>query len=188
MISASLLRTGMAFRYQDQSYMILLAEYHSGQGQMGGANHLRMRNLSSGALWEHSFRADLKLEELPSERRTFEFLYEDRDACVFMDPENYEQLEIPKSTVGDLARFLEAGARLPIDFVEGSPIGVVFPDAMDGRVEDTHPPTHGPDSNWKPAVLTNGIEVMVPPFVKNGDSIRVSLAELKYMDRVKPRT
>jgi elongation factor P len=186
MITASQLRAGMAIRYQDQSYKVLVADYHPGQGKMGGVNHVRLRNLTTGTLWEHSFRADLKLDELPVERHSLEFLYADADTCVFMNPDNYEQAEVPAAVIGEQTRFLEPGARLPVEFIEDRPVSVVFPDVLDVKIADTPPPLHGqPDSTWKPARLANGVEVMVPPFVKTGDSIRLNLAELKYMDRVK---
>lgn len=189
MITASQLRAGMAIRYQDQSYKVLLADYHPGQGQMGGSNHVRLRNLSTGTLWEHNFRADLRLEDLAAERQALEFLYEDRGSCVFMNPLTYEQVEIPTEMIGEPAHFLEPGVRVPVDFVEDRPVGVVFPEILDVRIADTPPPSHGQaDSAWKPARLPNGVEVMVPPFVKTGDSIRLNLAEMRYMDRVKARS
>jgi elongation factor P len=188
MITASQLRAGMAIRYQDQSYKVLIADYHPGQGKMGGVNHARLRNLATGTLWEHSFRADLKLEQLPAERQTLEFLYATPDACVFMNPDTYEQVEIPQAVIGEQARFLDAGSRLPVDFVEERPIGVVFPEVIDVRIDDTAPPLHTQgDGPWKPARLPNGVEIMVPPFVKTGDSIRLNLVEMRYMDRLKTK-
>jgi len=70
MISASQLRTGMAITYEGQDYKVVAAEYHPGQGKMGGVTHARLRNLATGAFWEHSFRSDSKLEELLVERQT----------------------------------------------------------------------------------------------------------------------
>lgn len=81
MIAASQLRTGSAIRYENQPYKVVSADYHPGQGKMGGANHVRLRNLDTGTLWEHSFRAELKLEELTVERHTLEFLYEDGESA-----------------------------------------------------------------------------------------------------------
>jgi len=178
----------MAIRYENQSYRVIVADYHPGQGKMGGSNHVRLRNLTTGTLWEHSFRAELKLDELPVERVTLEFLYADGDAFVFMNTETYEQVEVPAATIGEPARFLDAGSRVPVEFIEGRPVSVAFPDVIDARIAETAPPIHGqPDSNWKPARLENGVEVMVPPFLKTGDGIRLNLAEMRYMDRIKAK-
>src|SRR5438309_1214125 len=116
MVLASQLRTGMAIRYEGQLYRVLAADYHPGQGRMSGANHARLRNLSTGTLWEHSFRSELKLDDIPIEKRGLEFLYADTDQCCFMNPETYEQVEIPLALVSSQAAFLESGMKLAVEF------------------------------------------------------------------------
>lgn len=188
MVVASQLRAGAVIRFQGQDYKILAADYHPGQGQMGGSTHARLQNLNTGTFWEHSFRADLKLDELPVEKRPLEFLYAGGEHCCFMHPETFEQFEIPKEIVGDQADFLEAGMKLAVEFVEGRPISVVFPDVLEVKIADTAPPTHQQqDTNFKPAKLANGVSVMVPQFVKAGDVIRLDMQTLKYMDRTRSR-
>ena len=186
MVLASQLRSGMAVRYEGAVYKVLAADYHPGQGKMGGATHARLRNLATGALWEHSFRPELKLEDLPVEKRSMDFLYADADACYFMSPETYEQVAVQVSLLGQHARFLQPEMRLPVEFVEEEPVSVLFPDIIDARVAETSPPVHAQqDSTWKSAVLENGAEVMVPQFVKTGDVIRLDSQSLKYVDRAK---
>ncbi len=188
MIAASQLRAGMAVQFEGQSYRVLAAEYHPGQGKMGGVTHARLQNTNTGTFWEHSFRSDLKLEDLEVEKRPLEFLYEDEANCCFMDPETYEQTEIAKSVVGPQAAFLEAGKRISVEFVEGRPVGVSFPDNLEVVIADTAPPIHQQaDNTYKPARLANGIEIMVPQFIKTGDAVRLDLQTMKYMDRVKAR-
>jgi elongation factor P len=186
MITASQLRAGMVIRHEGQTYKVLLADYHPGQGKMGGAAHTRLKNLGTGTIWEHSFRSDLKLEDLPVDRRSMEFLYSDSDSHYFMHPETYEQVAIPVSAIADRAPFLEAGMRLGVEFVEDAPVSVLFPDVLEVRIADTTPPIHQQqDNTWKAAHLENGMEVMVPQFIKIGDSIRLDVQNLKYMDRAK---
>lgn len=188
MIIASQIRSGMAIRYEGQLYKVLAADYHPGQGKMGGVNHLRLKNLSTGTTWEHSLRADLKIEDVPVERQTLEFLYSDDETCFFMNPVSYDQIEIPLAVVGEQAKFFDHGMQLPVEFVEGEPLSVVFPDFIEVRIADTAPPLHGQaDSAWKPARLDNGVQVMVPPFVKTGDIIRLNLSNMRYMDRTKAK-
>jgi elongation factor P len=186
MISASQMRAGMAIRYQGQEYRVVSADYHPGQGKMGGVTHARLQNLSTGTFWEHSFRSDLKLEDMPVERHTLEFLYADGDQCWFMNPESFEQVEMPRAMIGPQSQFLESGMRLSVDFVEGKPVAVLFPDILEVRIADTAPPSHQQqDSTYKPAKLENGVEIMTPQFVKTGDVVRLDLRTMKYMDRVK---
>ena len=186
MVVASQLRAGTAIKFQGQDYKVVAADYHPGQGQMGGSTHARLQNLNTGTFWEHSFRADLKLEELPVEKRQLEFLYADGGRCCFMHPDTYEQSEVPKEIVGPQSDFLESGMHLGVEFVEGRPISVLFPDVLEVRIADTAPAVHQQqDANFKPARLANGVSVMVPQFVKTGDMIRLDMQTLKYMDRAR---
>jgi elongation factor P len=186
MITASQLRAGMAIRHENQQYRVLAADYHPGQGKMGGVNHVRLRNLVTGTVWEPSFRAELKLEELEVERHSFEFLYEDAGQCHFMNPDTYDQMEVPATIIGEQTRFLEPGMRLPVELVEGRPVSVVLPGVLEVVIVETAPALHGQaDGAWKSARLANGVEIMVPLFVESGDTIRLNLPELKYMDRAK---
>lgn len=176
----------MAIKHQGQNYRVVAADYHPGQGKMGGSAHARLQNLDTGTFWEHSFRAEMKLEEIPVARHTFEYLYDDGDQCCFMNPVTYEQSDVPKALIGPRAAFLEPGMELGIEFVEDRAINVLFPDILEVKIADTTPATHQQqDSTFKPAKLDNGIEVMVPQFVKKGDMIRLDLQTMKYMDRVK---
>jgi elongation factor P len=186
MVLASQLRAGMAVRFEGQDYKILAADYHPGQGKMGGATHARLLNLTTGTLWEHSFRSELKLEQVPLQKKNMEFLYTDGGHCCFMDPENFEQTEVPRAVIGEQEKFLEPGMRLPVELLEGRPVSVVFPDVLDVKIADTAPPLHQQQTSaFKSARLENGAEVMVPLFVKTGDVIRLDVANMRYMDRAR---
>jgi elongation factor P len=186
MITASQLRAGMAVRFEGQPYKVVACEYHPGQGKMGGVAHARLKNLDTGTFWEHSFRAELKLEEMAVEKRSLTFLYSDDDHCWFMDPDSFEQVGVALPVIGEQARFLRPDMRVPVEFVEGVPVSVLFPDVIEVRIAETAPPIHAQqDNTWKPARLDNGVEVMVPQFVKTGDTIRLDLNQMRYMDRAK---
>jgi len=186
MVPASQMRAGMVIRFEGQTYKVLIADYHPGQGKMGGVTHARLQNLSTGTQWEHSFRSDLKIEDLPVEKSPMEFLYRDSGICYFMNPQTYEQVEIPEEKVGPQAAFLLPQMQVPVEFVNSEPVNIVFPDFVELKVADTPPPVHQQqDSTWKSAKLENGVEVMVPQFIKTGDAIRVDVTTLKYMDRAK---
>src|SRR5262245_28358767 len=117
----------MAIRHEGQTYKVISSEYHPGQGKMGGVTHARLKNLTTGTLWEHRFRSELKLEDLPVEKQSMSFLYADTDQCYFMNPETYEQVEIPTPVIGEqAARFLQPDMQLPVEFVEGRPVSVLF--------------------------------------------------------------
>ncbi len=185
MIAASQMRPGAAIRYEGQAYKVLAAEYHPGQGRMGGQTHARLLNLDTGTTWELSLRGELKVEEMRLEKRPLEFLYADESHCCFMDPGTFEQTEIPRGMVGERARFLESGMKLAVEFLEDRAVGVELPEAIEVRVAETAPPTHQQgDTTAKTARLENGVEILVPPFIKTGDAVRVALDTLRYLDRV----
>ena len=189
MVLASQMRAGLAIRYEGQTYKVLVADYHPGQGKMGGATHARLKNLSSGALWEHSFRADLKLEDLPIGKQNMTFLYSDAGRFYFMNPDSFEQVEIEADLIGKQGALLQPDMQVIVEFVEDAPASVVFPEILEVRVAETAPPVHAQqDSTWKTALLENGAEIMVPQFIKVGDLIRLDVANLKYMERAKGAT
>jgi len=178
MVLASQLRPGMAIKYEGQAYRVIASEYHPGQGKMGGVAHARMQNIATAALWEHSFRAELKLEVVPVEKQHLQYLYSDSDQHYFMNPQSFEQIGIPVSLVGPQSRFLQPEMVLTVEFVESQPISVQFPDIMEARVGETAPPAHGQqDNTWKTAKLENGLGT--------GDMIRIDISNLRYVDRAK---
>lgn len=186
MITASQLRAGMACKFEGQDYRVVAAEYHPGQGKMGGVMHARLQNLVTRTFWEHSFRSELKLEDIPVEKQALEFLYADGGQCVFMNPQTFEQTEIAKEIVGPLADFMDPGMKVSVEFVDGRPVNALFPDILELKIADTAPPVHQQqDSTFKAARLENGVEIMVPQFVKSGDVIRLDPQTLKYVERVK---
>ncbi len=105
------------------------------------------------------------------------------------EPQSYEQVEVCAAVIGEQTKFLDTGMRIPVEFVEGQAISAVFPDCIEMTVAETAPPSHGQvDSTWKSARLINDVEIMVPPFVKSGDVIRLSLSDMKYMERGKAKS
>ena len=153
---------------------------------MGGATRVRLQNTSTAAFWEHSFRAELRLEVVPVEKQHLQYLYSDAEEHYFMNPQTFEQSGIPDSLIGPQSRFLQPEMLLTVEFIEGRPVSVLFPDIMEVRIEETAPPAHGQQDNaWKSAKLGNGVTVLVPQFIKNGDQIRLDINSLKYVDRAK---
>lgn len=188
MTFASQLRSGMAVAFEGQTYRVVSAEYHPGQGKMGGVTHAHLQNLGTGTLRDYSFRSELKLQEVPLEKQTLEFLYTDGGQCCFMNPDDYEQTEIAREVIGPRADLLLAGMKLSVEFLEGRPVHVVFPDVLEVRVVDTAPPLHQQaDTNFKNARLENNVSILVPQFIKTGDAIRLNVETMKYMARAEAK-
>jgi len=187
MIPASELRPGMAVRLEGTLYKVVAAEYHAGGGKMSGVTHARLRNLATGTLTERRFRADEMVATLEPERQTMQFLYADERLAYFMNPRTFEQVEMEKERLGRAAAWLREGASVPVEFCDGRPIAITFPDIVEARVTDTAPPVHGQGLTnvWKEARLENGLTLMVPPFIAPGESIRVQVETGAYLERAK---
>ncbi len=153
---------------------------------MHGAVHAKLKSLTSGGLTERRFRPEERFEELELERQTMEYLYDDGDQCILMHPETYEQVALPKASLGPFARYVQPNQQLQVEFLEGAPIEVSYPPSADLEVRSTPEPIHVEDSSLlKDAVLENGLEVQVPQFIKEGDIVRIEVETGKYLERVR---
>lgn len=186
MINASELREGMVVRIEGQIYKVIEVEARAGAAKMGGVVKSKLLNVRTSRIWEPHFRPQERLEELAIERRRMEFLFAQGDRSTFMDPENFEQIEVPERTLGSAANFLEAGMEVWVEFFEGEPISMVFADAVEARVATTAPASHAQqDSAWKEATLENGVTIRVPLFIGPGESVRVDVRTGRYIERAR---
>jgi len=187
MLVASQLRAGTALRLSGDVWKVLAAEYHGGGGKMGGVTHARLRNVKTGTQREWRFRADEPVEVVELEKQPMQFLYSNADAATFMNPETFDQTDIRLELLGKAAPFLTPEMTVPVEFCEGRPIGVTFPEIVEVRVAETAPPIHtqGTDNVWKQARLENGVVLHVPPFIAEGEGIRVDVEKGTYVERAK---
>jgi len=116
-----------------------------------------------------------------------EYLYSDGSHHHFMNSENYEQVALTEEELGDAAQWLMPGLKIEVEFYNGQPIGVALPASMELTVVTTEPPLKGAtaSNSNKPATLENGVTLMVPPFIVEGEKIKVNPSEARYMERVK---
>lgn len=189
MVTASELRPGMALRIDGTLYKVIDADYHGGQGKMGGVAHAKLRNLETGTMREWRFRSGELIEEIMPERQNLQFLYKDEQASYFMHPDTFEQVPVDNARLGRAADFLTVEMTVPVEFLDGNPIGIVFPDIVEVKVADTAPAVHsqGATNVWKEARLDNGLTIMVPPFISPGETIRVDVERSIYVERAKKK-
>ena len=186
MVIASELRAGMVIRIEGEIYKVLEVESKAGAAKMGGVVKTKLVNLRSSRMWEPHFRPQERLEDLELERHMMEFLFSDGGACTFMRPDTFEQIAIPSAIVGTAENFLQPGMELPVEFFEGEPISIVFPDVAEARVAATAPPAHSQqDSAWKEATLENGLSIRVPLFIAPGEVVRVDVRTGHYVERAR---
>jgi elongation factor P len=152
---------------------------------MSGVEHVKLRVLATGAVLERRFRPDERLESVEVERQKLSYLYQDGDFHVFMNPESYEQVPIHSTQLGNRVRFLREEMEVTGLFVDGSPLALQFPEHVDLKVVTAPPPLHDQEtSTSKSVTLENGMEILVPQFIRQGDRVRVSVETGKYLVRV----
>jgi len=184
MITSTQLRPGMIIKFNNELYSIFSMS-HRTPGNLRGFVQVRMRMLRTGSMADHRFSSDDKVERAIMEEHEFEYLYDDGEYYYFMNTENFEQMHLTKDILGDATNYLTPNLRVDIEFYEGKPMGVELPATVDMTVIETEPGLKGSTvSNvTKPAKMETGLVVQVPPFITEGEKIRVNTAEGTYQER-----
>jgi elongation factor P len=184
MIASTQLRPGMVIKFNNELYSIFKME-HRTPGNLRGFVQVKMRSLRSGSMTEHRFSSEDKVERAALEDHEMEYLYDDGEYYYFMNTENFEQMHLTKDILGDAVDYLIPQLKVQIEFYEGKAIGVELPPTVDLKVVETEPGMKGASvSNvTKPATLETGLVVQVPPFITEGEKIRVSTSEGTYQER-----
>jgi len=184
MIQATQLKPGIVLQKGTEFLKVVTSEF-TGTAQSGRTVKLRLKNLVKGNLVDMSFKADEMVQEADLTTDPMEYLYEDGTDLVFMNQKSYEQVSIPASRIAHVRPFLQPNMEVRVQMHNGQPIQVIFPETVIMKVAHTPQGTSQNDSNFKEAELENGMQVLVPQFVKAGDSIVVEVETVKYVDRVK---
>ena len=183
-MQANDLRPGMVIKHHNELFSIHKTE-HRTPGNLRAFVQARLRNLRTGAISDYRFRSTDDVERASIDEVQMQYLYSEGDSFVFMNTENYEQIHLHKEVVGDRARYLIPDVMLKVEYYEGSPIDIVLPPAVDLKVVQTEPGIKGGSATnvTKPAKLETGLVVQVPPFISEGETIRVDTTEGIYLER-----
>ena len=184
MIAATQLRPGMVVKINKELHSVF-SMVHRTPGNLRGFVQAKMRNIRSGSMIEHRFSSEDKVERVAFDEHEMEYLYDDGEYYYFMNTENYEQMHFTKDILGDGVLYLTPQLRVHVEFYEGKPISVELPPSVEMTVMETEPGLKGATvSNvTKPAKMETGLVVQVPPFINQGERIRISTAEGTYQER-----
>src|SRR6201994_246193 len=184
MVTATQLRPGMVIKFNNDLFSVFKME-HRTPGNLRGFVQVKMRNLRSGSMIEHRFSSEDRVERAMLDEQEMEYLYDDGEYFYFMNTENYEQMHLTKDLLGDATSYLIPQLKVSVEFYEGKPISVELPATVDMKVVETEPGLKGATvSNvTKPAKMETGLVVQVPPFINEGEKIRVNTAEGTYQER-----
>jgi len=183
-IPATQMRPGMVIRHNNELCSVFSVE-HRTPGNLRAFIQARLRTLRTGAIFEHRFRSGDAIDKVTVDEVKMEFLYQEDEHYTFMNMENYEQLALGRDTLGDAVEYLTPNLQITVEFFDGKPVGIELPQAVELKVLETEPGLKSATASsvTKPAKTETGLVVQVPPFINEGDKIRVDTSEGAYLSR-----
>ena len=183
-IPATQLRPGMIIKHNNDLHSVFSVE-HRTPGNLRAFIQAKLRNVRTGAMFEHRFRSGDAIDKVTVDEEKMEYLYHDGEHYTFMNTESYEQLSLGRDVLGDAVDYLTSNIQITVEFFDGKPVGVGLPQTVDLTVVETEPGLKSATASsvTKPAKTETGLVVQVPPFVNQGDRIRVDTSEGAYLSR-----
>ena len=183
-ISGVDIRPGNIIEYEGGIWRAVKIQ-HTQPGKGGAYMQVEMKNLIDGRKTNVRFRSAETVERVRLDTKDFQFLFHDGDMLVFMDKENYEQVSLAEDLIGDPAAFLQDGMDVVMELYNEKPISVQLPDQVEATIVEADAVVKGQtaSSSYKPAVLDNGVKVLVPPHITAGTKIVVDVYNREYVRR-----
>jgi len=184
-INAGEIRVGMLLEYKNDLWQVLKTQ-HVKPGKGGAFAQVEMKSVNKNTKLNERFRSSENVEKASLEETNYNFLYEDENVYFFMEPKSFEQIEIKKDVIGEKGKLLTENLEVTISFYNESPISVDLPNQVKCKIEATDVALKGQtvSSSYKPAILNNGLNIQVPPFIEAGDEIIVDTRNLEYVKKV----
>ena len=183
-IPATQMRPGMIIKHNNDLHSVFSVE-HRTPGNLRAFIQAKLRNLRTGAMFEHRFRSSDPIEKIVVDEIKMEFLYNDGDDYYFMDTSNYEQTNLKHDVLGDAVEYLTPNLQITVEFFDGKAVGIELPQTVELTVVQTEPGLKSATASsvTKPAKTETGLVVQVPPFINEGDKIKVDTSEGAYLSR-----
>ncbi|HEY1801651.1 MAG TPA: elongation factor P [Terriglobales bacterium] len=183
-IPATQLRPGMIIKHNNDLHSVFSVE-HRTPGNLRAFIQAKLRNLRTGAMFEHRFRSPDPIEKITVDEVDMEYLYTDGDGYYFMNTENFEQTHLTREILGDAVDYLISNLQIKVEFFDGKAVGVELPQTVILTVLETEPGLKSATASsvTKPAKTETGLIVQVPPFINEGEKIKVDTAEGAYLSR-----
>jgi elongation factor P len=178
------IRPGNIIEYEGGIWRVVKTQ-HTQPGKGGAIMQVEMKNLIDGRKNNVRFRSAETVERVRLDTKDFQFLYHEGDSLVFMDKDNYEQVTLPQDLIGEPVAFLQDGMDVIMEFYNERPISVQLPDTIEATIVEADAVVKGQtaSSSYKPAILDNGVRVMVPPHITSGTRIVVDVYSQEYVRR-----
>ena len=179
------IKPGMLIEHKDDLWEVLKTQ-HVKPGKGGAFNQVEMKSINKNTKLNERFRSNDTVEKASVEELKFTYLYEDEDYYYFMDGKTFEQINIKKNIVGEKGKMLTENLEVNISFYNEKPLTVELPNQITCKIETTDIAIKGQtvSSSYKPAVLDNGMNIQVPPFIESGDEIVVDTRTIEYVKKI----
>ncbi len=184
-INAGEIRVGMLLEHKNDLWQVLKTQ-HVKPGKGGAFAQVEMKSINKNTKLNERFRSSETVEKASLEEVNFNYLYEDDLNYFFMEPKTFEQIEIKKNIVGEKGKLLTENLNVVVSFYNETPISVNLPNQVNCKIESTDVALKGQtvSSSYKPALLNNGLNIQVPPFIEAGDEIVVDTRNLEYIKKI----
>jgi elongation factor P len=178
------IRIGNVLEHKKQLWVVTKTQ-HVKPGKGGAFNQVEMKDIRNGTKLNERFRSDESVERVRLDQAEYQFLYAEGENLVFMNQADYEQISLPADLLGDSLPFLENSMLVTLELYENEPISVTLPQHVTQEIAETEPVIKGQtvSSSYKPAILSNGVRITVPPFISVGDKIVVDTGDFSYVER-----
>ena len=184
-LNAGEIRVGMLLEYKNDLWQVLKTQ-HVKPGKGGAFAQVEMKSVNKSTKLNERFRSSETVEKASLEETNYNFLYEDENIYFFIDPKSFEQIEIKKDVIGEKGKLLTENLEVTISFYNETPISIDLPNQVKCKIQTTDAALKGQtvSSSYKPAILNNGLNIQVPPFIEAGDEIIVDTRNLEYVKKI----
>tara|TARA_B100001057_G_scaffold368016_1_gene371453 strand:- start:1559 stop:2119 length:561 start_codon:yes stop_codon:yes gene_type:complete len=184
-INANEIRVGMLLEYKNDLWQVLKTQ-HVKPGKGGAFAQVEMKSVNKNTKLNERFRSSETIEKASVEENKFNYLYEDENNYFFIDPKSFEQIDIKKDIIGNKGKLLTENLEVSVSFYNEKPISIDLPNQVNCKIASTDVALKGQtvSSSYKPAILDNGLNIQVPPFIEAGDEIVVDTRDLEYIKKI----
>ena len=184
-INAGEIRVGMLLEYKNDLWQVLKTQ-HVKPGKGGAFAQVEMKSLNKNTKLNERFRSSESVEKASLEDTIYNYLYSDEEKFFFMEPKTFEQIELGENLVGEKSKLLTENLEVTVSFYNDKPVSVELPKNITCIIETTDAALKGQtvSSSYKPAILSNGLNIQVPPFIESGDKIIIDTRNLEYVKKI----
>ena len=184
-INASEIRVGMLIEYKNDLWQILKTQ-HVKPGKGGAFAQVEMKSVNKNTKLNERFRSSESVEKAALDEKKYNFIYDDENNYFFIDPKSFEQIQVKKEIAGEKGKLLTENLEVTLSFYNDVPISLDLPKQINCKIETTDVALKGQtvSSSYKPAILTNGLSIQVPPFIESGDEVVIDTRNLEYIKKI----